>query len=244
MPVRRLRAALLFGFGVLIAKLFVTGEMVKYMAPGLDPLTGLTGLVLAAMGVIELRGPHALHAHGEAHRSEWIEQAVTYVLVVLPIALGLLVAPRALGAGALGGEDVAKLLLTYAPGVPAAVPDPPAPARPVDDTAGLLAYLQQAGQSGVGQRVRAQGLAMHSPSLGDQELALLRFSIAHCVADAQPVGLLVETPGGAEVAVDRWVEVEGVLAVREREGDRLVTIAAERIVPIDEPRNPYLSAAF
>jgi uncharacterized repeat protein (TIGR03943 family) len=239
---RRLRAALLFGFAILIAKLFVAGEMVKYMAPALDPLTGLTGLVLAAMAVMELRGARTVHAHGSG--SAGIEQALTYALVVLPIALGLAVSPRALGAGALGGEDVASLLLAYAPGGTRTSAGPPAPARAVDDTAGLLAYLQQAGEGGVGQRVRATGLALRSEELGDGEFALLRYSIAHCVADARPVGLLVIASGEREIPVDRWVEVEGALAVRDRQGDRLVTITAERIAPIEEPRSPYLSAAY
>jgi uncharacterized membrane protein YcgQ (UPF0703/DUF1980 family) len=38
--------------------------------------------------------------------------------------------------------------------------------------------------------------------------------------------------------------VEGVLAITERDGSRLVTIAAEHVRPIPEPPNPYLSAGF
>jgi len=157
-----LRAALLFGFAALIAKLFIAGEMVKYMAPALDPLTALTGVVVAAMGVIEV-GAGSRHAHADERRVDAIEQILTYVLVVLPLGLGILVTPRALGAGALGGESVASLLLAYAPG-PAPPPGagPAAPFTPIADTTDLLTYLQRAGMSGVGQRVRATGLALRS----------------------------------------------------------------------------------
>ncbi len=243
-PVRLLRAVLLFGFAALIAKLFVAGEMVKYMAPALDPLTVLTGVVLAAMGVVELAGG-SRHAHDDEQTADPLEQTLTYMLVILPLALGILVTPRGLGAGALGGESVASLLLAYAPGsAPAQGGEPPAPAKPIGDTADILAYLQQAGVSGVGQRVRATGLALRTEALGEREFALLRYSIAHCVADARPLALLVVAAGDPVVAADQWVEVDGVLGVREREGDRLVSIVAERVRPIAEPQNPYLSSSF
>ena len=242
-PVRLLRAALLFGFAGLIAKLFITGEMVKYMAPALDPLTALTGAVVAAMGVMEVAAG-SRHAHDDGRRVDAIEQILTYMLVVVPLGLGLLVTPRALGAGALGGESVASLLLGYAPGsAPSPGAGPPAPFKPIGDTADLLTYLQQVGVSGVGQRVRATGLALRGEGLRGREFALLRYSIAHCVADARPLALLV-IASGDPVAVDQWVEVDGVLGVREREGNGLVSIVAERVRPIAEPQNPYLSASF
>src|SRR5262249_22453837 len=47
---RLLRGVLLIGFAALIAKLFITGEMTRYMAPALDPLMAFTGVVVGAMG--------------------------------------------------------------------------------------------------------------------------------------------------------------------------------------------------
>ncbi|PYO53969.1 MAG: hypothetical protein DMD83_23285 [Candidatus Rokuibacteriota bacterium] len=139
---------------------------------------------------------------------------------------------------------MASLLLAYAPGAPPPPgAGPAAPFTPIADTPDLLTYLQRAGMSGVGQRVRATGLALRSEALGEREFALLRYSIAHCVADARPLALLVVS-WGDPVAVDQWVEVEGVLGVREREGNGLVSIVAERVRPIAEPQNPYLSSSF
>jgi len=241
---RLVRAALLLGFAGLIGKLFATGEMVKYMTPALDPLTALTGVVLAVMGVMELGGGgDAGEADGRPAGGA-LDRALTYGLVLVPLALGLLVTPRALGSGALGGESVAGLLLIFAPGSAAPGTAPP-PARPLADVPDLLAYLRQAGSGGGGQRVRVTGMVARSDALGTDELALLRYAIAHCVADARPLALLVvagvHTPGSAP---DQWVEIEGVLAAREREGDRLVTIVAERVTPVEEPRNPYLPATY
>ena len=58
------------------------------------------------------------------------------------------------------------------------------------------------------------------------------------------LGLAIAGGPVAGTAPDQWVEVEGVLALRERDGDRLVTIVAERVSVVEEPRNPYLSALY
>jgi uncharacterized repeat protein (TIGR03943 family) len=255
------RAVILLASAGLIAKLFADGEMVKYMAPTLDPLTALTGLAFAVMGVMEAwravrarpdesasRLAHAAHdaEHGRAAAGTLdatLEQLLTWVVVVLPVVLGLVVAPRALGSSALAGERVSRLLLTFAPGPTAAVPSA-RPSEPLDDVGPLLTYLRSVGPGSVGQPVRVTGLVMPSDALGAGEFALLRYAIAHCVADARPVALLVVAPSVPDVRADQWVEIEGEVGIRDREGDRLVTILSRRITPVPEPRNPYLFAAY
>jgi uncharacterized repeat protein (TIGR03943 family) len=184
---------------------------------------------------------HATHGPGG------IELALTSLLVLAPVVLGLVVTPRALGSGALGGEQVNRLLLTFATGDDAgrlAGALASAAEVPLDDLGALLAHLRRLGEDGVGQRVRVTGMAARSDALAPNELALLRYAIAHCVADARPIALLVVGAGALDLADDQWVEVEGVVAVRQREGDRLVAVVAERVTPIDEPVNPYLAASF
>ena len=197
------RAALLLASAALIAKLLAFGEMVKYMAPALDPLTALTGFVFAVMGGMEgwraLRHPPDAHAaahdveHGHAAQGALeatLERGLTWAVMLLPLVLGLAVAPRALGTSALGGERVTRLLLTFAAGSPPTAP-PPKSEEPLDDVGPLLAYLRTVGRGSVGQPVRVTGLVVRSDALGAGEFALLRYAIAHCVADARPVALLV-----------------------------------------------------
>ncbi len=255
-PTRLGRGLLVLGLALVIAKLLVTGQMAKYMAPALDPLSALTAGVLAIMGVLELRGAFASgRAAGPAHTTEpdegvepsgsVIEEGLTYGLVVLILLMGFFVTPRALGSSGLGGERVSRLLLRFAPGsVRSASTAAPTPPNLLDDEIAVLAYLREAGEAGVGPRVRLAGTITRSDEFGASEFALLRYAIAHCVADARPVALFVVAPPDFDLAADQWIEVEGVLTVREREGDRLVTIEAQRIRPIEEPGNPYLSIAF
>ena len=240
-PMRFVRAALLLGFAALIAKLLLTGEMVKYMSPSLDPLTALAGLVLGGMGTVELWGGGTSDEH--AHSPERLDEALASLLLLLPVVLALVFVPRSLSTAALAGERLDGLLLTYGSTAPPAVDGgPPPPRRPIEDVNDLLAYVGQAGEAGLGQRVRVRGIVARSERLRGDELTLLRFSIAHCVADARPVALLVVAGGKQAPADDQWVEIDGTLGRRERDGDRLISIVAETIAPIAEPNNPYLSA--
>jgi putative membrane protein len=234
-PLRLARSGLLLGLALMIAKLLATGQMAMYMSPMLDPLTALAAVLLAGMGVLELRRGTRTRGDGAG-----VDRLLTFGLVALPLLLGLFMTPRALGASAIGGENASSLVLAFAPQekpTSAAVSS-----QPIQDVSDLLAFLRRTGEAGIGQPVHAIGLVAHSPDLPPNEFILLRYMIVHCVADARPIGLLVASSDGGVWGVDQWVAIDGSLASREHSGDRLVTIVADRIVPTDEPGNPYLPA--
>jgi putative membrane protein len=238
---RLLRAALLLAFAALIAKLLVTGEVGKYMAPTLNPLTAATGVVLAGMGAVELlrRTDHPDGHARERAPDQATDEVLSYLLVIVPLALGLLVTPRTLGASALGGDHIVPLLLTFPANPAPAASAPLTPGSRIEDVGQLVASLRR-GDPTRGRRVYARGMVMRSDSLATQEFALLRYSITHCAADARPVGLLVIASGDPGLPSGQWVEVEGVVSSQEREGSALVSIRADRVVPIEEPADAYL----
>jgi putative membrane protein len=243
------RAAMLLGLAVMIAKIFVAGEMPKYMNPALDPLTVGAGLILAVMGGLEMgrmwkaatpAACRCAHAHGHDQAGGRTDWGCTAALGLAAMLLGLIISPQALGSSVMSGGNVFSLLLVF----PAERRQAVNPSRAVRDVPDLLKLVQRSGEAGVGQRVRVAGLVVRNDALNVNEFVLLRFSIVHCVADAVPIGVLVSVSEDPGVASDAWVEVEGVLAVRPREGDRLVSIAADRINVAEEPTNPYLPPVF
>jgi uncharacterized repeat protein (TIGR03943 family) len=238
---RLARAALLIGFGLVIAKLLLAGQMHYYLSPGLDWLSVITAVLLASMGALELR--NALRANDPVGRVP-TDLVVTLGVLAVPVLFSLTYSPHSLTSGALGGTPAAQLVLAFdaAPPSSAAVP-PPAPRRPIEDVGDLLSYLRQAGQAGVGQRVHLRGLVAHDDDLGGDQFVLLRYSIVHCVADAQPLGFLVlDAPPNGGWQSDQWVEIDGTLATQSRSGDQLVAIHAQQIVSSEEPLEPYVSA--
>jgi uncharacterized repeat protein (TIGR03943 family) len=242
---RVVRGLLLLGIALLIGKLLATGQMGKYMAPGLDPLSWLTALVLTAMAAVELRGARDGRRRellgAELPAPHGVDESLTAALVLVVLSVGFVVTPRALGTSGLGGERITSVLLAFAPGSGASDPAIAPAGTPLDGHPAVLAVLRRLGLAAVGQRVRLVGTVARSDDLGADEAALLRYAIVHCVADARPVAFVVVAPLGTELPADRWIEVEGTLAAREHGGVRLVAIEARQIRPVEEPANPYLS---
>lgn len=69
----------------------------------------------------------------------------------------------------------------------------------------------------------------------DGSVRLTRLVITHCVIDAQPAGIPVQTESGT-YETGQWVEVTGT--VREL-GDGSLVVAPTSITEIDEPADPY-----
>jgi uncharacterized repeat protein (TIGR03943 family) len=225
------------------------GQMPRYMNSSLDPLTAAAGAVMVAMAALELRGVWSDAVtdsdHDHDHRDQGLEQALTYALVAGMLVLGLVVAPKTLGTAALAGEDLADYLLAFDQ---SRVGRPTASAgevseQPIEDVPALLGYLGRVGEAGLGQPVRVSGLVARSGGTTGDGMALLRYSIVHCVADARPVGFLISGSIPA-VELDRWVQVEGGVSVREHEGERLLAIEATSVTPAPEPADPYIHPPF
>jgi uncharacterized membrane protein YcgQ (UPF0703/DUF1980 family) len=60
------------------------------------------------------------------------------------------------------------------------------------------------------------------------------------VADASPVGLIVQWPDTPALANDTWVEVSGQFVVGEFDGRTIPILAADEVEPTDAPAQPYL----
>lgn len=245
---RLVRAAVLGGFALLIGKLMLTGQLVKYLNASLDPLSAVVGLLMLAMAAVEAGGAWSrspIDRDDDHDHDGWgLEQGLTYVVVAGTLALGLLVAPKALSSAALGGEDLSNYLLAFDwRAAPTAPSGDGGPGKPVQDVPDLLGYLERVGEAGVGQPVRVVGLVAQSGVLEPGEFPLLRYAIVHCVADARPMAFLVAN-AGEPPEFDRWVRVEGVVSIRERAGARLLTIDATSVTPVGEPVDPYIHPPF
>ena len=92
-----------------------------------------------------------------------------------------------------------------------------------------------------GQKAKVQGFVVHPPNLPEQYFLLTRFVITCCAADAYPVSLPVKLTTGNRSAYkpDGWLEVEGQMITETFQAKRQLTIQANALKQIPEPKNPY-----
>jgi putative membrane protein len=105
----------------------------------------------------------------------------------------------------------------------------------------------------LGHSTTLQGFVYHPRGLPSNYFILTRYFIFCCIADATPLGVVVESPAASQLKNDQWVSVSGVLQTRQLprsiaqyqptswypDRDQPVLVAGH-IQRIPEPQYPYM----
>lgn len=158
-------------------------------------------------------------------------------LLAVPLALGLLIPARPLGAGAVTTRGVGLIAPNAAAGS--------ALERPRTGPKNILDWLRDFSKAGdvrslVGQPVDVVGFVYRDPRAARDQFWVSRFTVSCCVADASAIGLLVQADAGFDAKNDQWVRVVGKLGTGEFAGETIPVVLPEKIEPVDAPPQPYL----
>jgi uncharacterized repeat protein (TIGR03943 family) len=235
-----LRLALWLSLSALALWVLLHGQTNRYIAPNVAWTLWLAIIVSLALAGVEGYGlwhrserlGQALHRLRRWQRGDW--RSATYAIPFLPFVLGIVVAPAVLGADSILAND----------GVVTMVPAPSQLAvhTPFPITMSLL-QLQDELRTGapfLGDVVKVTGFALHQRGLPANEWLLTRFITPHCVAEAQPIALLVRMPTGRAPPNNTWVTLTGPLAAGTLNGHAVALLAPQAVQRIGTPRDPYL----
>jgi uncharacterized repeat protein (TIGR03943 family) len=234
------------------AWLFIGGGYTYFLARSYGVLLVIGGAVLVAFTVGVAFGGRGC-THGDAARAAWLPLAI----LVVPLAI-LAANPRPMptsyafearaGYNRLWKLLVASGVLDHArahapkPGPGAAPVAPAAATQPatgaVQHSSLLDITLDYPGN--VGTRVVTEGRVYRRGDLPADSLALFRFVITCCAADAWPAAILVRSDRAGSFAIDSWVRVTGTVRSERIKGLEVPVVHAERIAVIPPPSNPYM----
>lgn len=218
--------------GVVLIRLSVTGEYLRFVTPWMRWPLVATGLALVVLSARPLFGIHAEPdqdsgdaGHETVPRSAWLLLVPALVVfAVAPPPLGAYLAERrADQAVTLREPDVVRAPAGNQP-LPLAVGEFQWGASQPDDPIGLA-----------GREVELSGFV----SRDDKGWYVTELEVFCCAADAMVMRARVES-GDAAPARDEWVKVVGtwVEGTGGGLGDPPV-LAARAVRSIDQPRNPY-----
>ena len=86
-----------------------------------------------------------------------------------------------------------------------------------------------------GDPVKISGFVLDRPG---EPLQLARLTVRCCLADATPAGLPVDWPADVDPQADQWLEIEGTMAVQERNGVPVSVVKPNRLTVIPRPERP------
>ncbi len=182
---------------------------------------------------------HEHHAHEHSHDHEHNLSRVGLVLVMLPVILGLVVPASPLGAVAMGNREVSvgRLSSAMAPRESRMA----ASNREKNLLDWLMTFDGSADPAAFdGQEAKLTGFVYRDSRHGDDSFMLSRFVVSCCVADATPIGLIVQWPDASALASDQWVEVAGHFKAGAFDGRSMPVLMADEIKPTAMPNQPYL----
>lgn len=239
---RALKGLILVGLALFLTQKLIDGTLLFYINRRFAWLTWIATILLALMSYVYGRATHKRkdpHDHA-AHPHTGSIPGTTLLLVALPLILGLLVPPRPLGAQAVGNREVNTASLGR--GKEEVLSTRAAQERNILDWLQAFGAVQDP-SAFAGQAASVVGFVYRDDSFAQDRFLVSRFVMTCCVADATPIGLLVSWPGSQDLAVDTWVQVEGVFEpgpFDDVNDSPTPILVADRVTPVQPPNQPYL----
>ncbi|MGE3278317.1 MAG: TIGR03943 family protein [Candidatus Altimarinota bacterium] len=91
----------------------------------------------------------------------------------------------------------------------------------------------------IGQKVRLEGMVVKPEKSEENTLLLIRFVVGCCIADARPLGLLIDTSDADQWENNEWIAVNGTISLKEYDGQARGVVHAQTVELISKPKNPY-----
>ena len=238
----RLRVSVLTIWAIGLAVLLGAGRYSLFIRAQLWPLLLATLLmfVLLLLAMVARRGTAAPRASAAA----WVRSA----LLLLPLAYMFPLMSRASSSG-LNSFALQKRSLgmntgpesSIGPGdaaYPVLDKNPPVPGG--GETCGIDVVARHFRHL-IGRHVVTDGRVYRDDALPDGQMALYRFVVVCCAADAMPVQVVVKASDLSGLRNDQWVRVEGAVGSAHQDGGEIPVIDATKVTTIPPPDEPYLS---
>jgi len=233
------RAPHILGLSVILiwagvfAVLLVRERFKYYLTPSFQPFLILALVIL----IISFTAKFAL-SHSHSHDMNKKALFIRIGIILLPIIFLIQGYGKSLGANAFQTRQISGF----------------SGFANIGDRERLLASLEDSGGGEdmnllelVLSSVRSENLPVNTvgQNLIDDKtpkgyFVLFRFAIACCVADAQPVALLVQYDDLDSISKSSWVRVKGNLAHHDIDGKSTLVIEADSVEVVEEPDQIYI----
>lgn len=232
--------------GLFLGSRLLNGTLSYYIHPRFNILTALTAVGLILVGIVYARRNQQAEPHGDAHHQghehhshdlSWLGLAI----LLLPVLLGVFVQPKPLGANALANREinVGSLTSAQAPESSQLAVIATSGERNILDWLYLFQRSEDMSQFN-GEEVHVIGFVYQDEQFESEQFMVSRFTVSCCVADAAPIGLIVQWPETAALQADEWVEVEGTLQMGTFNDLEMPLLIADSVTPTEPPAQPYL----
>lgn len=245
---RVFQALILSGLGFFLLNRFFSGQLLVYIHQRYVWLVLPTGIVILTLAYV-LFNRRPLHQTGESGSLIEIDhlhpQAPSnanwrLMLMLIPLVLGVVIPISPLDAEAAATRQV-RQSLTFSS-------DPNLTERvlalePANRSILEWMWAFDAAENKQlldGQPVNLEGFVIINETVPEGQFLVARFVITCCVADATPIGIVVDPSEVASTIPEGWVAIKGTMQITLRDGAPALLVQATDIRLIERPDQPYL----
>jgi len=245
-----LKLIVLVAWSLFLLWIYFSGRIGLYVKENYAFLTLIGGLLLLPMAFIQLKNLRTDEKNGKKKKKKaecdhihfefQLKDGLICAIFVLPVILGLVVTPQGLNSYAASKRGVQ---------LKSPVPKTSAPKKQTKkgtsdyNELNLLDLLMAARDDPKqleNKTISTIGFVYKGETIAPNSFALLRFVITCCAADAQPIGVLVESEETSQFESDQWVRVRGTVQLKEKAGEKMLVIIADTVNSISKPKDQYL----
>ncbi len=246
-----IQASILLFMGLYFLDNMLSGRIYLYINERFGWLTWLATIMLILLGVVNiidlLRTPPETahdhhdheHHHGEGHDHNH-DHAPTWAklgIVGLPLIIGLLVPAKPLGAAAIQNSGVSTNYQSSGTTTQLALASTD---RNVLDWVRAFNSTSNVKEFD-GQKADVIGFVYRDIRFDEKtQFMAARFAISCCVADANALGVIVQTKEAAKWQQDGWVRVRGKFQTQMIDSRETPVLIAESVEQVPQPEHPYL----
>jgi len=228
-------------WGILIIKLWLSGQLYVLIHPNYIPFTVIAGFLLLAIGGFKAWELSKIpkSKYSQQQHTNLFPSRLSGGLLLASAILGLVITPKPFASDVAIHRGVGDNL-----GAIRSVPQSfRASNRPEERS--LIEWVRTLNvypepDAYTGQKVKLQGFAVHPQELSEQVMLISRFIIICCAADVYPVSLPVKlSQNRSSYPADQWFEIAGTMITETINSKRQLTIQPVSIEAIATPKNPY-----
>jgi putative membrane protein len=242
---RTFQALILALTGFFLLEKVWSGKILLYINQRFVLLILIAGVILIASAQMIFQERNNSELAGEENRERNLPAAspgsrANLIWMVIPLVLGMLIPPRALSTSALPNRGITvSSPFTIQNTTSTQALERPAGQRTVLDWIRAF-HAESNPQSLNAEPADVIGFVYHDPRLKNDQFLVGRYTIACCIADATAIGIMVNWPQSAALENNNWVRVQGTISAGELDGQSVPEIDADKVIPIQEPDQPYL----
>lgn len=277
-----IRSLILIGYSQMMMYLQLTGKLDQFINIHYQYLAVISMVLSLLLGLIQLyfwvredpkqNKSHAHHHEDHDHTMSRSQKLVAYVLLVLPMIVGLLFPTVSLDATIVQAKGFQFPVSKESVGDPEMNTQYLQPNTSIyynkedyqkqmdglrkkyikdgkltvteENYLEVMELIYNYPSEFINRPIHYEGFLFKAPK--NQGDFLFRFGIIHCVADSGVFGLRVILPDGTTATDNEWLSVDGVIESDYYEPFQrdLPTVKVEKIKKIDAPKNEYVYRTF